>query len=366
MYKKLVKSHNTYFFLFLNRSISVPGPAPNLENLSNEDNSCNPNMKSQPNHRNFSFNANGHRVKANHTGSSGSSGLSRNRKGLKRSETERLVQNPVANNTTNNLWMTEFDNQAYEKSPEPLLLNSSSAHRTATGNSIADHTGNTSNRSQNNRSLSLNSLNKNPAMMLPLNEENVSFELLESSSNSSSTDSDLELVNSSPLESIAKSQGASNSGLASKNHQISRAKILETVGVIVNKADPGSDANLLLPPSSTDSPSSSSSVSLAGAMTSSASEGSSSIPVSGLEAAESEPRLAFIGCETTSTLSSPLSLSGAMAKRPSLSDRYPTSPSGSSAGSSSNGGSKSDQSDQDLNIIEDNLDIISIITDGMN
>ena len=273
------------------------------------------------------------------------------------------MQNPVANNTSNNLWMTEFDNQAYEKSPEPLLLNSTT-HRTATGNSIADHTGSSR---QNNRSLSLNSLNKNPAMMLPLNEENVSFELLESSSNSSSTDSDLELVNSSPLESIAKSQGASGSGLSSsKNHQISRAKILETVGVIVNKADPGSDANLLLPPSSTDSPSSSSSVSLAGAMTSSASEGSSSIPVSGLEAAESEPRLAFIGCETTSTLSSPLSLSGAMAKRPSLSDRYPTSPSGSSGSSSSNGGSKSDQSDQDLNIIEDNLDIISIITDGMN
>ena len=309
-------------FFFLNRSISVPGPAPNLENLSNED-SCNPNVKSQQNHRNYSFNANGHRVKAIHTGS-GSSGLSRNRKGLKRSETERLVQNPVANNTSNNLWMTEFDNQAYEKSPEPLLLNSTT-HRTATGNSIADHTGNTSNRSQNNRSLSLNSLNKNPAMMLPLNEENVNFELLESSSSSSSTDSDLELVNSSPLESIAKSQGASSSGLSSsKNHQISRAKILETVGVIVNKADPGSDANLLLPPSSTDSPSSSSSVSLAGAMTSSASEGSSSIPVSGLEAAESEPRLAFIGCETTSTLSSPLSLSEGPQKtrRPSLADRY--------------------------------------------
>ena len=49
-------------------------------------------------------------------------------------------------------------------------------------------------------------------------------------------------------------------------------------------------------------------------------------------------------------------------KRPSLSDRYPTSPSGSSEGSNPN----SDQSDQDLNLIEDNLDIISIITDGMD
>ena len=67
--------------------------------------------------------------------------------------------------------------------------------------------------------------------------------------------------------------------------------------------------------------------------------------------------------ETTSTLSSPLSLSEGPQKnrRPSLADRYPTSPSGSSEGS------KSDQSSElDLNLIEDNLDIISIITDGMN
>ena len=50
----------------------------------------------------------------------------------------------------------------------------------------------------------------------------------------------------------------------------------------------------------------------------SSSEGSSSIPVSGLDmgrgsprrGSSEEPRLAFIGCETTSTLSSPLSLSG--------------------------------------------------------
>ena len=127
----------------------------------------------------------------------------------------------------------------------------------------------------------------------------------------------------------------------------------------MNKSDDSN--NLLLPPSS-GSPSSSSSVSLAGAMSSS--EGSSSIPVSGLETGNSEePRLAFIGCETTSTLSSPLSLSEGPQKnrRPSLADRYPTSPSGSSEGS------KSDQSsEQDLNLIEDNLDIISIITDGMN
>ena len=64
--------------------------------------------------------------------------------------------------------------------------------------------------------------------------------------------------------------------------------------------------------------SSSSSVSLAGLGAMSSSEGSSSIPVSGLDmgrgsprrGSSEEPRLAFIGCETTSTLSSPLSLSG--------------------------------------------------------
>ena len=85
----------------------------------------------------------------------------------------------------------------------------------------------------------------------------------------------------------------------------------------------------------------------------------------------SEPRLAFIGCETTSTLSSPLSLSGGHGgqggyggKRPSLSDRYPTSPSRTSSSEGSKEGFE-DQ-DQDLNLIEDNLDIISIITDGMN
>ena len=59
-------------------------------------------------------------------------------------------------------------------------------------------------------------------------------------------------------------------------------------------------------------------MSLAGLGAMSSSEGSSSIPVSGLDmgrgsprrGSSEEPRLAFIGCETTSTLSSPLSLSG--------------------------------------------------------
>ena len=168
--------------------------------------------------------------------------------------------------TSNNLWVTQFDNQAYEKSPEPLLLSSPQ------GCSSNHH----------NKSLSLSSLNKNPnpAMLSQLNEEKVmSFDLESSASgsqiheftNSSGTDSDLELVNSSPvLESAGKmgltsrhhGQGSLKSG--SSNNQISRAKILETVGVhIVNKTadhhsfsgNGNSDVtNLLLPPMSSSSP----------------------------------------------------------------------------------------------------------------
>ena len=171
--------------------------------------------------------------------------------------------------TSNNLWVTQFDNQAYEKSPEPLLLSSPQGYST---NSTNHH----------NKSLSLNSLNKNPnpAMLSQLNEEKVmSFDLESSASgsqiheftNSSGTDSDLELVNSSPvLESAGKmgltsrhhGQGSLKSG--SSNNQISRAKILETVGVhIVNKTadhhsfsgNGNSDVtNLLLPPMSSSSP----------------------------------------------------------------------------------------------------------------
>ena len=172
--------------------------------------------------------------------------------------------------TSNNLWVTQFDNQAYEKSPEPLLLSSPQGYST---NSTNHH----------NKSLSLNSLkeNPNPAMLSHLNEEKVmSFDLESSASgsqiheftNSSGTDSDLELVNSSPvLESAGKmgltsrhhgGQGSLKSG--SSNNQISRAKILETVGVhIVNKTadhhsfsgNGNSDVtNLLLPPMSSSSP----------------------------------------------------------------------------------------------------------------
>ena len=71
---------------------------PNLENLSSEE--LEPAKGSQSakitnQHRNFSFNANGQRAKNAISGQTGS-GQSRNRK-LKRSETERLVQNPVNN-----------------------------------------------------------------------------------------------------------------------------------------------------------------------------------------------------------------------------------------------------------------------------
>lgn len=208
---------------------------------------------------------------------------------LRRSETERLVQRP-----TDHLWV-EFDNQGYDKSPEPLY-----------------------------QSISLNSLNK------------------ECSLSTSSTDSDLEEVKN------------------SNSAQISRAKILESVGVIVNaSASSSSSANLLLPTSSS-SPSASSSVSLTGVAA------VDSNPHQGSNVSNSSPRLAFIGCETTSNQSSPsVSLptssstsstnaggggaNNGVAKRPSLSDRYSSSP----------------IEDEDDNT-EDNLDIISIITDGMN
>ena len=86
------------FCSFSHRSISVPGPVPNLENLSSEE--LEPAKGSQSakitnQHRNFSFNANGQRAKNAISGQTGS-GQSRNRK-LKRSETERLVHNPVNN-----------------------------------------------------------------------------------------------------------------------------------------------------------------------------------------------------------------------------------------------------------------------------
>ena len=81
---------------------------------------------------------------------------------------------------------------------------------------------------------------------------------------------------------------------------------------------------------------------------------------------DQEARLAFIGCE--STVSSPSnSLNGhppggttssrGGPKRPSLSERYPTSPSSTSTTSSKKSSS--------VAMDEDNLDIISIITDGM-
>ena len=90
-------------------------------------------------------------------------------------------------------------------------------------------------------------------------------------------------------------------------------------------------------------------------------------------ASDQEARLAFIGCE--STVSSPSNslnggppggttssrgggLGGVLGhKRPSLSERYPTSPSSTSTTSSKKSSS--------VAMDEDNLDIISIITDGM-
>lgn len=152
-----------------------------------------------------------------------------------------------------------------------------------------------------------------------------------------SSDSDLELVSQTPPV-VAAASAANANGTSTG---ISRAKILESVGVIVKNSS--SAANLLLPPSSS-SPTSSSSVSV--------------YEAGNVGCGNEEPRLAFIGCETT--LSSPShSLSGhhhggAMPqKRPSLSERYPTSPSTSTTSSKKS------------NIDDDNLDIISIITDGM-
>ena len=231
---------------------------------------------------------------------------------LRRSETERFAQRP-----NEGLWVppTEFDNQAYDKSPEPIY-----------------------------QSLSLNSLNEG-SIEAP-------------SSSSSSTDNDLKTAEAP----------------TAKPNQISRAKILETVGVLVNNvtappASSSSAANLLLPPSSS-SPSSSSSVSLSGATSPYYDEAHLT--------ASSEPRLAFIGCDTTSSTGPGGGGSGghklqqqASAKRPSLSERYPTeSPcSTSSSKSLSDREEDSKLADDELDdedTTEDNLDIISIITDGMN
>ena len=103
--------------------------------------------------------------------------------------------------------------------------------------------------------------------------------------------------------------------------------------------------------------------------------GTSPLYETGNGASDQEARLAFIGCE--STVSSPSTSSNGQGgttssrrssavgglggvltqKRPSLSERYPTSPSTSTTSSK--------QSSSSVAMDEDNLDIISIITDGM-
>lgn len=232
-------------------------------------------------------------------------------------------------------WVAEFDNHAYAKSPTTNETNKRPQQS----------------RSEAEKSLSLTSLNNEDEEEDESNANNVSFHC------SSSTDSDLEVVTNKPHA----------------PHPISRAKILETVGVIVNNATgsvaASNSSSLLLPPSSS-SPSSSSSVSLSNGATS----------PNSFEASTDEPRLAFIGCETTaSTLSSPLSggssasaSASATAKRPlSLSERYPTSPSSSSSSSTSTSasddlgghGGRGPQLKRD-NAGDEDLDIISIITDG--
>ena len=285
-YRRSFGGHSNEKF---SRSISVPGPAPNLEDIQEIT------SKQPPR--------------------------------LRRSET--MVQKAYEQQPQAHSWVAEFDNHAYAKSP---TSNETNKRRASTASeAVAEE-----------KSLSLTSLNNEEEEEdeESSNANNVSFHC------SSSTDSDLEVVTNKPHA----------------PHPISRAKILETVGVIVGNssqvAASNSAANLLLPPSSS-SPSSSSSVSLSNGATSPNSfEASASS--AGLT---DEPRLAFIGCETTaSTLSSPLSGGSASNKRPlSLSERYPTSPSSSASSASSDdlGGHKlkRDNGDEDL-------DIISIITDG--
>lgn len=285
------------------RSISHPGPAPDIDEimLAGSDSSKDAKVRAM---RNYSF-ANGQRP---------STVLPTTK--LRRSETERFFGRSLAptKETPDNLWVSEFDNQAYDKSPEPANLKDKGS---CSSSSLS----------------SLSSPVKRP-----------SFDII----SSCSTDSDLELVTKHPGE---------GSGF-------SRAKILETVGVIVNNVTTppsSSSGNLLLPPSSS-SPSSSSSVSLTGASSPASYEAG---------APDSEPRLAFIGCDSPSTsptagggscssgsTSASATSSAAAAKRPSLSDRYPTSPSSSSTSSNKMLGGEE--------TMEDNLDIISIITDGMN
>ena len=293
-YRRSFGGHSEKF----SRSISVPGPAPNLEEIQEFHSSQQPPR-------------------------------------LRRSETmvQKAYEQPQAHS-----WVAEFDNHAYAKSP-------------TTTNETNKRPQQQSRSSEVEQSLSLTSLNNEDEEEDESNANNVSFHC------SSSTDSDLEVVTNKPHA----------------PHPISRAKILETVGVIVNNATGGvaasNSSSLLLPPSSS-SPSSSSSVSLSNGATS----------PNSFEASTDEPRLAFIGCETTaSTLSSPLSggssasaSASATTKRPlSLSERYPTSPSSSSSSSTSTSasddlgghGARGPQLKRD-NAGDEDLDIISIITDG--
>jgi len=253
------------------RSISVPGPAPTLEEIQEHGSG-----QSQPQPPR----------------------LRRSETMVQKAYEHHQLPQAMAASTSSHSWVAEFDNHAYAKSP-------------------------CNEQKEAENSLSLTSLTNEEET----NANNVSFHC-----SSSSTDSDLEVVTNKPPP-------------------ISRAKILETVGVIVNNpsssvAASNSAANLLLPPSSSPT---------------SASSGATS-PSIASSAGPDEPRLAFIGCETTaSTLSSPLSGGSAASsnKRPSLSERYPTSPSSASTGSTaSTGSSKRDHEEEDL-------DIISIMTDGM-
>ena len=199
-------------------------------------------------------------------------GGSRPLKKLKRSETERLFSRPPQQmaSVSDHLWLTEFDNQAYQKSPEPLSSAASNLE-VATDKSSSGH------------SLSLTSLSS-PIHENSNSKKPTSFD----AQSATSSDSDLELVSQTPPV-VAAASAANANGTSTG---ISRAKILESVGVIVKNSS--SAANLLLPPSSS-SPTSSSSVSV--------------YEAGNGGCGNEEPRLAFIGCETT--LSSPShSLSG--------------------------------------------------------
>ena len=246
---------------------------------------------------------------------------------LRRSETERFMtasaSNPRRRSSNGDL---AWDNQGYEKSPEPSSGSGSGSPKEEDDSSSSSGLKVISSS----RSSSLSSMS---ASASGSGSASASCNAASFGIETTSSDSDLEIT------------GSKNR----KPETISRARILETVGVIMPKSSNsnnanGSAANLLLPPSSSSSPSSPSTASSVSFETGSAQQ-QQQLPVSSSNS--SEPTLAFIGCDPPGGGRVEAANSSDSTKRPSLSERYPTSASSVSSNSKDNG--------------EDNMDVISII-----